>query len=193
MNGCLVKTLFLAIPILFLALGIWLIIQAIGFWVQVDADPLSNPIPLEFDQPVPVKAMAFVPTALKPELLPVDLEVVVELTGDPKTTATIVNGVFDSECDYLRLSPISRVLRFGPTATPEQSMLTQIDARSVRPPSNCEVKIKLETQGSVAETSAIITIDTSSGHIRAAIKALGGLLIALAGILGSIVSIMSKL
>jgi len=181
-----IKLLFVIVPATILATGVILFSQAIRFWSDIVGPPKVEPVALTFDQPADIVAVAFVPSSIRPELTPVELEVEISLVGQAPDQKDVSIEVED-RCNYVRIEQSKTNLVFDDSTPHMQPAKSQLLVRNSRPSPSCDIIITVQIDDAIATASKTLPIDGWTGHLLAVGKMLTGLLssgLGLAGVFG---------
>lgn len=181
--GCPVKFLFTVVPGAILVLGVMLFTQATRFWMDISGPPKVDPITLTFDQPTDVEVVAFLPSSIRPELTPIDIEVETSLIGQPTYPIEIAIEVADN-CTYVKIENSKTMLLFDAMTSRTQPAKSQLSTRNSRPSPSCGIIVTAQSGNSLATVSRVVPIDGWTGHLLAVAKILAGLLSSGVGLRG---------
>ncbi len=183
----LIKLLMVLVPLVVVAFGVMLVIQAASFWLDVIGPPKLTPIELRFDQATTFQAILFIPESIRPQDSPISIEVEVTQIALEELDEQIEIIIADS-CDYLKVVNSKSILTFNAQSTRTQSAITTLNVRNIwNPPVRCELLVNVNAGQAKAIGVFDLPVNAWIGHSLAVIKLLFGMgtsILGLKGLLG---------
>jgi len=184
--GCIIKTLFVTIPLAILILGTALLWQGAEFWLNVSSNPKEKAIQIEFSTETPFEVTLFVPNSIRPEYSPQELEVEVTAVSLPSESPQNLSVKISDDCNVIRIDNSQMIFSFtaGSVMTKSESaeLVTRRMVYSSRPPTSCRIFFNIETNSINKLVNYSIPIDLWTGQVLAIAKILFGFLFSVVGI-----------
>lgn len=187
--GCIIKILFITIPLALVIFGAWLVFNAVLFWINVTGPVQLSVTQLEFSKPSSFEAVAFIPDSIRPEYAPVPIEIEVRQITQTAGITQVVKIEMAENCEFLRATQNKFELSFSDTTSNVQAVKADLEIRDIRPPITCEVNITAITDTATATLSEAMPIDAWTGTLLAVGQLLAGVLsggVGLAGVFSAL-------
>ena len=181
----LIKIIMLVVPLAIVVAGVIFIIQAGRFWLDVTAPSQVQRIGLEWNKPVPLQAVVFAPSSIRPQDSPISVEVEVkQLVGDLQGAKFEVAVEVSDKCDYVRVDNATTILTFDDTHSETQSASAVLVVRNMIPPIECPITVNATSNDAVATSDFSLLVNAWTGHLLAVAKLLFGFIGSILGLRG---------